>query len=82
MESNLALFLKDIILKDKPRIVVIGGNIAKAFNHFADALKKNLEGVGSNPSIKKAVLGEEALLNGAASCWHEVEVKVLASADM
>lgn len=66
---NLALFLKGFISLEKPEIVVIGGNIAKAHKLFFPEMNKCLEKDSVLVPIKVAELGEEAALVGAASCW-------------
>jgi glucokinase len=73
---NLAHFLTDVIKKDEPDIVVLGGNIAHAFNLFSKELNKQLDNLIYIPTIKKALLGEEASLIGAASCWAVVEEQI------
>jgi glucokinase len=75
--GNLALFLKDVIKKERPQAIIIGGNIANAFPVFSDELNKQLGSLTSKTLIKKAVLGEGASLIGAASCWNNVNEKIL-----
>lgn len=67
--GNLAEFLDFFIRKENPEVVVLGGNIARAYELFADELQARLQ-VKSIP-IRIALLGEEAALIGAASCWEE-----------
>lgn len=70
---NLASFLKGVIEKDEPEVIVIGGNITNAFPLFSHALFTELDGLINKSSIKRAILGEAAALIGAASCWAGVE---------
>ena len=72
---NLARFLAGVIKKDEVDILVLGGNIANAFHLFSEELHKQLENLPGMPEIKHAMLGEEAPLIGAASCWAEEDVK-------
>jgi glucokinase len=67
--ENLAGFLKDFSLKEKPQAIVLGGNIAKAFAWFQDKLM--LEFAKHHPAvfIRQSQYGENAALLGAASSW-------------
>jgi len=40
--TNLASFLNDFIADQKPEVLVIGGNIAKTWDHFIDTLKERI----------------------------------------
>lgn len=71
--QNLAQFLTFFIETDKPEIVVLGGNIAHAYELFLSELEKGLVGKMHKLPLLKAVLGEGASLIGAASCWVSVE---------
>jgi glucokinase len=64
---NLSSFLKDFILAEKPEVLVIGGNIAKASRMFLDELANRLIFHAANLKIKLAQLGEDAALMGAAA---------------
>lgn len=67
---NLGEFLMTI-LKDTPaELVVIGGNISKAFNKFYPALKAVFQYHGLDVLVRVTQLGEHAALVGAASEWH------------
>lgn len=74
---NLALFLKDVIRKYEPEIIVLGGNITNAFHLFSYELNIQLDNLIDKAIIKKALLGEGASLIGAASCWGGVEEEIL-----
>ena len=50
--------------------IVIGGNINNAWDMFADETKSILNQVNRSITIKKANLGEEGALIGAASLWN------------
>ncbi len=70
--DNLALFLRGVIAADDPQVIVLGGNISNAFPLFADDLLRNLKQKSHSPFVKKTLLGEQAALIGAASCWQQV----------
>ena len=77
--KNLALFLEGFIQKNKPEVVVIGGNISNAFDLFEDSMRQITLPLYGETIIRRAILGEEAPLIGAASCWHKKEIKILAA---
>lgn len=68
---NLAQFLIPIINKNKIDTVIVGGNIAQAFNEFSPELIATLKGNGIHAAIKISELKEHAALIGAASCCDE-----------
>ena len=69
--TNLGNFLVNFIRKDEPEVIVMGGNIANASNLFLNEVNRVLTAHNKLVPIKKSVLGEEAILIGAASCWHK-----------
>jgi glucokinase len=71
--KNLILFLSgNDILQYRPEAIVLGGNISNAYFRFADDLQNHLKKFKNFPFIRKAILGEEGALIGAASCWQKV----------
>jgi glucokinase len=50
---------------------VIGGNIAKAWDHFVPSLQRAMDETGLHFKLKPAELGEEAALIGAAYLWKQ-----------
>lgn len=62
-------FLADFIRTDQPQVIVLGGNIAQCSDLFLPGLEQNLATLSLNISIRKAVLGEEAAILGAASLF-------------
>lgn len=54
-----------------PEVIIIGGNIAKAWNHFIPAALVEIESSSSSYTLKHAQLGEEAALTGAAYLWKD-----------
>ncbi|WP_276497090.1 ROK family protein [Pontibacter litorisediminis] len=69
--ENLAKFLVPFIQEATPEVLVLGGNISKAYELFEPALRQGLEQQRCLIPVKTAVLGEEAALLGAASLWAE-----------
>ncbi|MEE1945303.1 ROK family protein [Pedobacter sp. KR3-3] len=68
--ANLAQFLAPIIKKHDAEVVILGGNIAQAFDLFALSLNIGLSKQGLNIPIKLTELNEHAALIGAASNWN------------
>ncbi|WP_266204975.1 ROK family protein [Pontibacter kalidii] len=69
--ENLATFLVPFIREAEPEVLVLGGNISKAYVLFESALRQGLEQQHCLIPVKTAILGEEAALLGAASLWVE-----------
>jgi glucokinase len=69
--ENLTDFLEAFILREKPKMVVLGGNIAQCSNLFLTDLTGNLKIRGINLSIVTAQLGEDAAILGAASLFND-----------
>jgi glucokinase len=69
--GNLALFLAPYLREIAPEVVVIGGNIANAWDLFIPDTISHLAAMKLHVPIKKAALAEEAALIGAASYWHD-----------
>lgn len=67
--ESLSAFLKLVIPDRNPQTIVIGGNIANAFELFHPSIKRSLLQHGISLDIYKTKLGEEAALIGAASVW-------------
>ncbi len=68
--KNLGHVLLYYAQKHSCETIVIGGNIIKAWELFFDETKSILSLLQKPVSIKKAVLGEEGALIGAASLWQ------------
>jgi glucokinase len=66
---SLAEFLLVFIAKESPAAIVIGGNIAKAFDWFGPMLTSIIGEKNPTIKIELAILGEEAPLSGAVSSW-------------
>ncbi|MBC7913862.1 MAG: ROK family protein [Pyrinomonadaceae bacterium] len=72
--NNLIAFLQQASEIEGINAIVIGGNIANAFDLFSGALEAGIAEKFSNVLVEKALLGEEAALIGAASFWHKEHV--------
>ena len=64
--SNLARVIQLRYADDLPEVVVVGGNISRAWTLFVPALKGAMP---ASTSIRPATLGESAALIGAAWLW-------------
>jgi glucokinase len=69
--SDLSVFLANFVEIDKPQAIIIGGNIAKASDHFLPQLMAHLRQRSVQVPVVKASAGESAAILGAASCWFE-----------
>ena len=67
--QNLAVFLNDFIAEEKPDVIVIGGNIAKTWDHFIPVVLKHLD--HKNVVLKQSEMWEDAALVGAAYSWKQ-----------
>jgi len=65
--ENLSIFLNDLIAQEKPQVVVIGGNIARSWEHFIDALTEKI--ADKSVVIRQSEMWEDAALVGAACSW-------------
>jgi glucokinase len=69
--KNLALFLSGLILIEQPEVIVFGGNIANAYSLFYNELNSNLSVTSYPLFLRKAELGENGNIIGAASGWYQ-----------
>jgi len=67
--QNLAIFLNDFIAQENPEVIVIGGNIAKTWDHFIPIVLKNLD--NKHIVLKQSTMWEDAALVGAAYTWKQ-----------
>lgn len=65
--TNLASFLNDFIADENPQVLVVGGNIARCWDHFFDKLQDKI--VNKTVVIRKTEMWEDAALVGAACTW-------------
>lgn len=68
--QNLVVFLEGFVKKEKPQVIVMGGNIAQCANLFLKDLISGLATKGITIPIVSAELGEEAAILGAASLFE------------
>jgi glucokinase len=73
--KNLAIFLDEFIKKEKPEVIVVGGNIAQCADLFLVNLEQKLRSIGVAIPIIKSTLGEDAAILGAASLFENKNVK-------
>jgi glucokinase len=67
--EHLADFLLEFIAEQSAEAVVIGGNIAKAFEWFGPTLESVIGAKHPTIRIEQAILGESGSLLGAVSSW-------------
>ncbi|WP_285010808.1 ROK family protein [Pedobacter faecalis] len=65
--TNLAAFLDAFIAQENPQVLVIGGNIARCWDHFIDQLKDKV--TNKDVVIHQSKMWEDAALVGAACSW-------------
>jgi glucokinase len=75
--KDLATFLNYFIEKEKAEAVVIGGNIANAYELFREELEENILSKFPSVQMKKSLLGEQGALYGAAGSWYSIAQKSL-----
>ncbi|WGQ08611.1 ROK family protein [Pedobacter gandavensis] len=63
--DNLSIFLNDFIAQEQPQVVVIGGNIAKTWDHFIGLLTAKI--IDKTVAIRQSEMWEDAALVGAAN---------------
>jgi glucokinase len=65
--TNLAAFLNDFIEDEDPQVLVVGGNIARCWDHFIVKLQDKI--VNKAVVIRQTQMWEDAALVGAACTW-------------
>ncbi len=68
---NLGTFLQQYVRSSAAEIVILGGNIAKAYRWFSAAMLKVLEAEQIHVKVSLSELNEHASLIGAAGCWSK-----------
>jgi glucokinase len=68
--KNLADFLIAFIRKEGPELVILGGNVAKAYHHFSNSLTDRMRQQKVQVPVRVAEIGEAAALVGAAALWE------------
>nr|WP_315030352.1 ROK family protein [uncultured Chryseobacterium sp.] len=65
--DSFSEFIIQQVSKYQPEVLVIGGNIAKAYSHFEAKFKENLSANHINLPVKISAIFEDAAILGAAS---------------
>lgn len=68
---NLARFINDFIADERPETLVIGGNLARTWDHFIIQLKEQIW--HKHVLIKQTKMWENAALIGSASIWTNID---------
>jgi glucokinase len=68
--NHLGAFLADFTRREKPEMVVLGGNVSRAHHLFSAALEDRLRQEGLRIPVQVAQIGEAAALVGAAALWE------------
>lgn len=68
--DHLGEFLTWAIAKEKPEIVLIGGQMESSNRYFFDKVQEHVRLKGIKTPVMKAILGEKAGVIGAASIWY------------
>lgn len=68
---NLARFINDFIADERPETLVIGGNLARTWDHFIIQLKEQIW--HKHVLIKQTKMWENAALMGSASIWTNID---------
>lgn len=69
--ANLASFINDFIADENPEVLVIGGNIARTWDHFMPQLQQQI--LNKNVMIRQTKMWENAALVGSACIWTDKE---------
>lgn len=72
--QNLTPFLQGLAEKEKPQVIIMGGNIALCSNLFLPELESNLRKANINTPILLSTLGEDAAILGAASLFKSTSI--------
>ncbi len=69
--DNLSEFLVEIIRKENPEVVLIGGQMESSNRFFFARVVEGVLAQGIKTPVMKAILGERASVIGAASVWYD-----------
>jgi len=75
--NNLGTFLSPYIKKFNADLLIIGGNISKAFYQFKDPLTNSFRTQDININIQSSTLLEDAALMGSAQLFNDVHWKAI-----
>ena len=65
--ANLASFINDFIADENPEVLVVGGNIARTWDHFMPQLQQQI--INKDVMIRQTKMWEDAALVGSACIW-------------
>ena len=68
--TNMGHFMVPFLQKYKPELIVMGGNISNAGNHFIPALEQVIRDSGLNVGIEISTLMEDAAIIGSAKLFN------------
>jgi glucokinase len=68
--KNLADFLIAFIQKEAPELVILGGNVSRAYLHFSNSMTDRMRQQKVQVPVRVAEIGEAAALVGAAALWE------------
>ncbi|ANH81418.1 hypothetical protein A8C56_10870 [Niabella ginsenosidivorans] len=74
--KNLGIFLCRFVEMKQAEAIVIGGNIAHAYELFQEELHRVLGSCFLLIPVKRSMLGEQATLYGAAGSWYAQEFAI------
>jgi len=69
--QNLGEFLVEVIKKETPEVVLIGGHMESSNRFFFQKAADYVASQGIKTPIMKAILGEKAGIIGAGSVWYD-----------
>jgi len=67
--ERLASFAAPVLMRFKADVLVLGGNISRAYGYFGPELEKGLSESGCRTDVRTSVLLDRAALYGAASLF-------------
>jgi len=70
--KNFSIFLESFVKREKPELIVMGGNISQCADLFLPELRHALQSAGVTIPIVLAQLGEHAAILGAASLFGRI----------
>jgi glucokinase len=77
---NLVLFLQKFMQYQDPEIIVLGGNISLCAHLFLPRVEAELKRLSVYRPVRKAVLGEDATILGAASLFMDNKTGIRSTA--
>lgn len=69
--ENLGDFIVQVAQKEKPNLILIGGQMESSYRFFFEIAANRVKAAGISVPLIKAILGERAYVLGAAALWNE-----------